>query len=479
MKDGLMISISGIRGVFGASLTPDIVMRYAACFGIYSRKKRKARINEEKRGKEITPYPPIGDVTTIVIGRDSRTTGKTLNYAVRSALLGIGCNVIDIGITATPTFLWAVKKLKADGGICITASHNPAHWNALKLSSYRGMFLFPEEAEDLFSTYNEPVEYAGWDKQGHLFFNNDMTESHINKLLNIPYINYQKIKAGKDKSLSCPYKVVIDSVNGAGGLISPALLRRLGCEVVEINSEPTGYFAHKPEPLNENLTQLKEAVVEHKADIGFATDPDVDRLSIVSEKGEAIGEELSLVLASKYVLNHKAGDIVTNCSTTMAIDDIAESFGVKVHRTKVGEINVAKKMIEINAAVGGEGNGGVICPEINYTRDAPAGMVLILGLLAEENSSLSALVDRIPKYYITKDKIEATTAVLNDALVKAEQKYSGEKIDKTDGLKIIGDKYWIHIRKSGTEPILRIYVESDSQERSDNICRDARESLTS
>jgi phosphomannomutase len=275
------------------------------------------------------------------------------------------------------------------------------------------------------------------------------------------------------------FKVVIDSVNGAGGLISPKLLRELGCEVVELDCEPTGVFAHIPEPLNKNLKQLENAVKENKAEIGFATDPDVDRLSIVSEKGKCIGEEFSLLLAEKFVLSKKKGDIVTNLSSSMASEDIAAEFGVKVHRTKVGEINVGKLMKEIDSPIGGEGNGGIICPEVHYTRDAPAGMALILGLMTETGKTISELAAEIPHYYFAKDKLKVESEKLDSIMEKAESIFSDFKIDRTDGLKILGEKYWIHIRKSGTEPIIRIYVESETQEKSDKLCRETIQKLLS
>ena len=462
MVKGLMVSVSGIRGVFGLTLTPEIVFKYAAYFGSFCKHKRITRINYENSDES--------NLTTIVLGRDSRTTGMTLNYAVCSALMSIGCRVIDLGIVATPTLLLAVKMLKADGGICITASHNPSHWNALKLSNEKGMFLFPDEADQFHKSMEEELSYAGWDKQGNVVFTSEMTGKHIDKIFSIPYIDYKKIQDKK-------FKVVIDSVNGAGGLISPRLLKKLGCEVIELNSEPNGYFAHNPEPLSKNLTQIKKAVIDNKADIGFATDPDVDRLSIISERGEAIGEELSLVLAVKYVLSKRKGSIVTNCSTTMAIDDVAAEYGVKVHRTKVGEINVGKKMVEIDSPIGGEGNGGIICPEVNYTRDATAGMAIILALMAEKDAAISQLTASIPNYYITKDKVQLMSDNLDEALHVVKKMYPATKIDKTDGLKIVGDNFWIHIRKSGTEPIVRIYVESDSQKMSHKLCTEVKEKI--
>ena len=442
----LMISVSGIRGIFGETLTPEIALKFAAHFGIFS-----------GRGK-------------IIVGRDSRTTGIAMKNAIISGLVSVGCEVVDIGIVATPTVLLAVEESDAAGGIAITASHNPAEWNAMKLIGANGMFLFPEQAEKFINSLESPIKYAKWNEMGKISFDNNAIRRHIEKILEIPYLPLNNIRGKR-------FKVVIDSVNGAGGLISPQLLRELGCEVIELNCEPTGIFAHVPEPLNKNLKQLENAVKEHKADIGFATDPDVDRLSIVSEQGKCIGEEFSLLLAEKFVLSKVKGDIVTNLSSSMASEDIAAEFGVKVHRTKVGEINVGKLMKEIKSPIGGEGNGGIICPEVHYTRDAPAGMALILGLITETGKTISELAAEIPHYYFAKDKLEVVPEKLDSIMEKAERIFSDFPIDKTDGLKILGEKYWIHIRKSGTEPIIRIYVESETQEKSDRICRETIEKL--
>ncbi len=443
----LMASVSGVRGVYGDTLTPDIAMKFAAHFGIL-----------QNRGK-------------IIVGRDSRTTGEAMQAAVVSGLLSVGCDVELIGIVSTPTVLLAVEESDADGGISITASHNSQEWNAMKFVDANGMFLFPDKASKLISSIPEPVEYTAWDKMGKLTSRDDAIENHLQKILAIPYLDIKKIKTKK-------YKAVIDSVNGAGGLISPELLRRLGCEVIEINSEPNGHFAHTPEPLNKNLGQLEQAVKEHKADIGFATDPDVDRLSLVDETGNCVGEEFSLLLAEKFILAKKKGDIVTNLSSSMASERIAAKFGAEVHRTKVGEINVGKKMMEIKAAVGGEGNGGIICPEVHYTRDAPAGIALILGLLAEENRPLSEIAAEIPHFYFAKDKVKVAPEKLDGIMEKADTLYSELRKDKTDGIKYIAEDYWIHIRKSGTEPIIRVYVESVSTEYSRELCDKTIEILT-
>ncbi len=442
----LMISVSGIRGVFGEDLTPLNAMKFAAHFG-----------NFIGGGK-------------VIVGRDSRVTGETLFHSIVSGLLAAGCNVVDIGIVATPTVLLAVEQSDANGGIAITASHNPAQWNAMKFVDKDGMFLSADRAKDFIAMFSKEPTFAQWNSVGKLEKDNRAIERHIDKILSIPYIDFEKIKKRK-------FKVVIDSVNGAGGLISPLLLKKLGCEVIEINSEPTGIFAHTPEPLNKNLKQLEETVKKFNADIGFATDPDVDRLAIVSEKGEAIGEEFSLLLAEKFVLSKKKGDIVTNLSSSMASEDIANDFGVKVFRTKVGEVNVGKKMIEVNAAIGGEGNGGIICPEVHYTIDAPVGMAIILAYMSEREKTISELVSEIPRYYFAKDKIKTNPELLDGILNRVPELFKGYKIDRTDGYKILGEKFWIHIRKSGTEPIIRVYVESETLEKSEKLCKETIEKL--
>ena len=443
----LMVSVSGIRGIFGETLTPEMVVKFAAKFGTLC-----------NRGK-------------IIVGRDSRTTGPIVYHSVVAGLLSVGCEVVNLGVVSTPTVLLAVEESNADGGLSITASHNPAQWNALKLVGGNGMFLFPENAQEFIRTIDTPIEYCQWDQVRGVSEDFEATARHIKKVLEIPYLDLEKIRSRK-------FKVVLDSVNGAGGVISPTLLKELGCELIELNTEPTGHFAHVPEPLNKNLTQLADAVKVHGADIGFATDPDVDRLAIVNEKGECIGEEFSILLTEKYILAKNKGDIVINLSSSMASEDIAKQFGVKVHRTKVGEINVGKKMKEIKSPVGGEGNGGVIVPDVHYTRDAPAGMAVILGLLAEDGRKVSEIVEEIPHYYFAKGKVEIPADKLDPVMENADKVYADFEKDTQDGLKIIGEKFWIHIRKSGTEPIIRVYVESETQEKSDNICKEAIAKIT-
>ena len=437
----LMVSVSGVRGIYGDTLTPEIAMKYAAHFGIFS-----------NRGK-------------IIVGRDSRVTGPAMFNAVTAGLMSVGCDVVDLGIVSTPTVLLAVEESDAAGGISITASHNAAEWNAMKFVGENGMFLFPENADTFINSLDKQVDYVGWDRIGKISTDPNGSKRHIEKVMNIPYLDVEKIKAKK-------FKVVVDCVNGAGGVIAPQLLRDLGCEVVELNCEPTGIFAHVPEPLNKNLGDLEKAVAAQKADLGFATDPDVDRLSVVDETGKCIGEEFSLLLAEKFILSKTKGDIVTNLSSSMASEDIAAEFGVKVHRTKVGEINVGKKMMELQSPVGGEGNGGIICPEVHYTRDAPAGMAVILGYLAERDEPISKLAAEIPHYYFAKNKIKVDPTELDNIMNKVPEIFTDYKLDTKDGIKILGDKFWIHIRKSGTEPIIRVYVESETAEKSEQICKE-------
>jgi len=434
-----MAGVSGVRGVFGESLDPVVITKYASRFG------------------------KLCGGGKIVVGRDSRTTGPAVFAAVSSALMSGGCDVIDLGIVATPTVLLAVKHHQASGGIAITASHNPPQWNAMKFIDNDGMFLSAEKAAKFLASVEEAPDWVNWEAIGKLSKDEAAIQRHIQRIMDIPYLNLEKIKNSK-------FKVVLDSVNGAGGLCSPLLLKALGCEVVEINSEPSGIFAHPAEPLNHNLVQLEEAVLAHDADLGFATDPDVDRLSIVGDHGRCIGEELTVALAELFVLAKHPGDLVVNLSSSMISDYIAEQYGVQVHRTKVGEINVGKKMQELSSPIGGEGNGGVICPPVNYTRDAMAGMALILGLLAERDTKLSALVDELPKYFFAKAKIERSFEDLNKIMSLVPQILQDYALDTQDGIKATRKDHWIHIRKSGTEPIIRVYVESESVQRSHEIC---------
>ncbi|MDD5625127.1 MAG: phosphoglucosamine mutase [Candidatus Cloacimonetes bacterium] len=447
----LIASVSGVRGIFGETLNPIVASQYASHFGQF--------IAQE------SVNPPSNHRPRIVVGRDSRTTGKAMLYAIISGLISTGCEVIDLGIVPTPTVLLNVKKHSAQGGISITASHNPPQWNAMKFIDGDGMFLHPDKAFNFLNSLEEEIKWKDWQNIGSVAEDTDAINYHIERILAIPWLNVEQIRSRK-------FKVVLDSVNGAGGLASPLLLKALGCEVIEINSEPTGFFAHTPEPLNENLHQLEEAVKIHNADLGFATDPDVDRLAIVDEKGQCIGEEYSVALAELFVLPKKLGDIVVNLSSSMLSDYIARKFGVEVHRTKVGEIYVGKLMRELNSPIGGEGNGGIICPDINYTRDALTGMAIILGLLAETNQKLSDIVNSLPRYYIAKAKVELPKEMMSQVLEMLPSLLSDYELDFQDGIKAIAPDHWIHIRKSGTEPVIRVYAESDSLQRSELLCKD-------
>ena len=471
----LMKSVSGIRGIFGKGINPENVTKFAAHFGLFQMQRNQPIILIERRQYPSQPLPPgvpdrrknpqFRKKIKIAVGRDTRSTGEALANAVIAGLLSVGVDVIWLGIVSTPTLLLSVKELEAHGGICITASHNPGEWNALKFIDSNGMFLYPEVMNEFLAKIDKEVQYTSFQTMGKLTKDWDATERHIKKILSISYIDVRNIRHKH-------FKVVLDSINGAGCVISATLLKELGCEVIEINSEPNGLFAHPPEPLSHNLTQLCEAVKDHKADIGFATDPDVDRLVIIDENGICIGEEYSLLLAEKFILSAVPGIIVTNLSSSMASEDIAREFKIKVIRTPIGEINVGKKMKEIRSPVGGEGNGGIICPEVNYTRDALAGMALILGYLAESGKQISQLAAKIPKYYIAKDKIQLQADSIDLLLSKVEQLFPKTTIDKTDGVKFIFEKSWVHIRKSGTEPIIRVYAEADTQEKAEALCRD-------
>lgn len=440
-----MTGVSGVRGVFGDTLNPIVVQKYVARFAAFQ--------------AESNPDKP----KHIIVGRDSRTTGLAMLHSIVATLISMGFDVTELGIVSTPTVLLAVENSDAIGGIAITASHNPPQWNAMKFVDADGMFLSASKAEAFLASVDQPIIWESWQNMGKLTSDCNAIESHINKVLAIPYINVEAIKAKR-------YKVVLDSVNGAGGLMTPSLLKQLGCTVYEINGEPTGVFAHPAEPLNENLSQLEDAVKFYNADIGFATDPDVDRLSIVSEKGECIGEELTVALAQLFVLPKQKGDVVVNLSSSMITDFIAAKFGVRVHRTRIGEINVGKKMQELVSTIGGEGNGGVICPAVHYTRDAIAGIALVLGLMAESGNSVSELVNSLPKYYFAKDKLSFEAHQMDAVMQAVPKLLSTYEIDITDGIKGTASDHWIHIRKSGTEPIIRIYVESDSPQKSRQLC---------
>ena len=442
----LMVSISGLRGVVGPSLTPEVIVRYTAAYAEYC-----------NRG-------------TIILGRDGRITGKSIGHIVSSTLLAMGCDVVAIGVCPTPTVQLAVEKKKAAGGISITASHNPIEWNGLKFLAPTGLFLDADENKAFWSIVEQqPRSYLPWDRQGRHTPDPGFLDEHIQNVLSLPYIDIGRVR---QRGL----RVVVDCVNGAGGVIVPKLLREFGCDVVEMNCDVSGVFAHTPEPIPENLTDLCRRVKEEKADLGIAVDPDVDRLVLINEKGEPFGEEYTIASIVKFVLEKessrstKPGSVVVNLSTTRAVDDVAAKFGYKTVRTAVGEINVAKTMKEIGAIVGGEGSGGVILPASHIGRDAPVGIGLTLQHLAEFGGTLSELKQTMPQYHITKGKIGVGKSSPDEALNRIKGKFSSAgSINTVDGLKIDFPTSWVHLRKSNTEPIIRIIAEAPTRKEADEL----------
>ena len=449
----LISSISGIRGTVNGpntkNLTPIDVVQYTSAYGTWINKKN------QNKGK------------TIVLGRDGRISGSVLLELVKSTLISMGINIIDIGLSTTPTTQIIVQKKKAEGGIILTASHNPKNWNALKLFNSKGEFLIGEEAEEIFRIVEEgKYEFMKEDDYGKIHESVNSFQIHIDEVKNLKLVNCEKI-------INKKFKVVVDGINSSGGVIVPELLKQLGCSVVEINCEPDGNFAHNPEPLDKNLSQLKNTVKEKKADLGIALDPDVDRLVFVCENGLLFGEENTIVACSDYVLSKTKGSTVSNMSSSMSLELISKKHGCDYHSSKVGEINVVEKMKEVNAIIGGEGNGGVIYPESHYGRDALVGIVLFLSHLSELNIKTSELLDIYPKFYMIKDKINLNENFDFDQLKnKMKEFYKEQDIDLRDGVKIKFDESWLHIRKSNTEPIIRIYTEAKSQLKCNEIIED-------
>ncbi|MFO7889889.1 MAG: phosphoglucosamine mutase [bacterium] len=442
MPKPVMISVSGIRGIVGEGFTPQLLVNYSSAAGTYYGK-----------GK-------------VLVGRDTRVTGEMVRNAVFSGMQSVGCSPVDLGICPTPTVELAVQDSDAVGGIIITASHNPIEWNALKLLNSRGLFLDQRESKEIQKIISDQTySFTPWDEIGIPEQYEGAVQEHINKILNMEYINAEDIRKRK-------FKVAYDCVNGAGGTIIPQLLKELGCEAYPLNQELSGIFAHNPEPVPQNLGQLSKMVRDKKADIGFAVDPDVDRLAIVAETGEPLGEEYTVTLAVKFILSRIKSDVVVNLSTTRAVEDIARQAGVKCFRTPVGEIHVAKKMISIKAAVGGEGNGGVILPEIHPGRDAPVALTLTLQALLEHGGSVSELYKLLPQYVITKRKIRIDQKDPDMILEKFIKNHNHEQLDLTDGIRMDRADNWAHIRKSNTEPIIRVVAEAENREKSEALCRD-------
>jgi phosphomannomutase len=444
-----MVSVSGVRGRVGETLTPELVASLAAAFGAF------VRANAH------------GD--SVCLGRDSRTSGPMLVRAAAAGLQSVGCRVIDLGMVATPALLMAVRHHGAAGGIGVTASHNPAQWNALKLVGHDGLFLDGDASVRFRKSLLEDPPRAPWDRLGEVVEDHAATERHLSAILALPQLDLASIR-GRG------FKVALDCVHGAGGAFMPSLLERLGCRVHAIGTETDGRFPRDPEPTAAHLGDLAKLVRQSGADIGMAVDPDVDRLSLVDEKGEPMGEDLTLAMASAAVLSRKAGTVVTNLSTSQVIDDVARSFGGRVVRAPVGEINVARRMQSEGAVVGGEGNGGVILPDLHHTRDAPLAAALVLQHLADLGISASEAVGRWPRYVIVKEKLDFPREALSDAYRALEDDLGADERDTTDGLRLAWSKRraWLHVRPSGTEPIVRLIAEGpDERAARDLIARAA------
>ena len=446
----LIKSISGIRGTIGGfpgnNLTPLDAVKFAAAYGSWL--------------KETTPK----DNYRVVIGRDARLSGEMIQNLVVATLTGLGIDVIDLGLSTTPTVEIAVPMEAADGGIILTASHNPKQWNALKLLNHLGEFIDAAQGGRILElAEKESFEFATVDKLGSVITKDDYIDIHIDEVLKLPLVDAGFIaKQG--------FKVVVDGVNSTGGIAIPKLLRKLGVEVIELYCEPNGHFPHNPEPLKEHLADICHLVLKEKADLGIVVDPDVDRLAFITEKGEMFGEEYTLVACADYVLGKTSGNTVSNLSSSRALRDVTEKHHGKYHAAAVGEVNVVAKMKSTAAIIGGEGNGGIIYPESHYGRDSLVGTALFLMLLGEFNGVVSDLRASYPAYFMSKKKIELTPNLDVDALLKAmAEKYAREEVNTIDGVKIDLAKSWVHLRKSNTEPIIRIYTEAASQQDADQL----------
>ena len=457
----LIKSISGIRGTIGGkpgdNLTPSDIVKFVTGFATY--------ILNENPGRKVK----------MIIGRDARVSGLMVSNLVSGTLMGMGIDVIDLGLSTTPTVEIAVTTYKAQGGIILTASHNPGEWNALKLLNAKGEFLDAAAgAQVLENAESRDVEYTKVERLGSYTLDNTFIAKHIQMVIDLPLVDVEAIKKAN-------FKVAVDAVNSTGGIAIPELLQALGVnDIIELYCEPTGLFPHNPEPLPEHLHELSNTVVDHKAHVGFVVDPDVDRLAIVSETGAMFGEEYTLVAVADYVLAHTPGNTVSNMSSTRALRDVTEKRGQQYAASAVGEVNVVKMMKDTHAIIGGEGNGGVIYPELHYGRDALVGIALFLTHLAKTGLTCSQLRATYPDYTISKNKITLSAGMDTDMILqKVHEKYKDQPISTIDGVKIEFGNEWVHLRKSNTEPIIRIYAESVSaakaEELAERIIRDIKE----
>lgn len=446
----LIKSISGIRGTIGGqvgdNLTPLDLVKFASAYAKWLKTGKSAKLK-------------------VVIGRDARISGEMVSSLVSNALLASGIDVVDIGLSTTPSVEMEVPHLNADGGIILTASHNPKEWNALKLLNNKGEFLSGEEGEKILKyAEEEDFDFVEVDDLGALNTVPDDGDFHINCVLNLPWVD-------KDAIEKADFSVAIDAVNSTGGIFIPKLLEALGVKTIhKLYCEPNGQFPHNPEPLPENLTEISSKIKEYKADIGVVVDPDVDRLALVCEDGSMFGEEYTLVAVADYILGKEKGNVVSNLSSSRALRDVALSRGVEYFASAVGEVNVVNKMKEVNAIIGGEGNGGVIVPKLHYGRDALAGIALFLSLLAERKMKASELKKTYPAYHISKNKIQLNPQIDVDMLLRKFAEYNAnEEVSTIDGVKVDYEDGWVHLRKSNTEPIIRIYAEAKGEDKSNEL----------
>ena len=448
----LIKSISGIRGTIGGAtgdnLTPIDIVKFTTAYTRFIAKK-----NGGKRLK-------------IVVGRDARISGTMVNDIVEGTLLGCGADVINVGLCTTPGTEMAVITNKADGGIIITASHNPKQWNALKLLNEHGEFLNDAEGKQVLALAEQSdFAFPEIDRIGKVLSRESFNDTHIKQVLSLALVDVEAVRKRH-------FRVVVDAVNSVGGIVIPKLLRELGCEVIELNCEPNGQFAHNPEPLPQNLTEISQVIVREKADLGVVVDPDVDRLAFVSEDGSMFVEEYTLVAVADYILSQKVGNTVSNLSSSRALHDVTVAHGGEYFASAVGEVNVVAKMKEVGAIIGGEGNGGVIYPELHYGRDALVGVALFLTYLAKKNMTMTALRKSDPAYFASKNKIELTPAIdVDKVLVEMKHRYANERVNDTDGVKIDFADSWVHLRKSNTEPIIRVYTEAKSMAEAEALAQ--------
>ena len=448
----LIKSISGIRGTIGGcpgdNLTPIDIVKFTTAYTRFLR--------EKNNGKKLT----------IVVGRDARISGEMVSDIVEGTLLGCGADVVNVGLCTTPGTEMAVIAHGADGGIIVTASHNPKQWNALKLLNEHGEFLNDAEGKRVLAlAEDEEFSFPEVEAIGKVMEREDYNRCHILQVLDLPVVDVEAVKARK-------FKVVVDAVNSVGGVVIPALLRELGCEVVELNCTPNGEFAHNPEPLPEHLTEISEVIRCEGADLGVVVDPDVDRLALVNEDGTMFGEEYTLVAVADYVLSKMGGNTVSNLSSSRALRDVTESYGGTYSASAVGEVNVVAKMKATGAVIGGEGNGGVIYPELHYGRDALVGVALFLTHLVAKNCKMTELKASYPAYYASKNKIALTPAIdVDKVLHEIKSRYANENVNDIDGVKIDFAESWVHLRKSNTEPIIRIYTEAKTATEADDLAQ--------